>query len=110
MTPDEQLRAGVRPETIRLSVGIEHVDDIIEDLDQALRAVRGARDARCGGVSRHAGRHRTRRTAVPPVANLRERRLRRGSIRDRGKRIEIGLVNNMPDAAVAATERQFARL
>jgi len=45
-----------------------------------------------------------------PVADLRERRTQRGSIRDRGKRIEIGLVNNMPDAAVAATERQFAGL
>jgi O-acetylhomoserine (thiol)-lyase len=28
--------AGVRPETIRLCVGIEHVSDIIEDIDQAL--------------------------------------------------------------------------
>ena len=37
MTPEEQLRAGVRPETIRLSVGIEHVQDILDDLDQALR-------------------------------------------------------------------------
>src|SRR6202789_780294 len=36
MNPEEQLKAGVRPETIRISVGIEHVDDIIEDLDQAL--------------------------------------------------------------------------
>ena len=36
MTPEEQLRAGVRPETIRLSVGIEHVQDILDDLDQAL--------------------------------------------------------------------------
>ena len=36
MSPDEQAAAGVRPETIRLSVGIEHVDDIIADLDQAL--------------------------------------------------------------------------
>src|SRR5450432_805448 len=44
------------------------------------------------------------------VHDIRERRARRGSIRDRGKRIEIGLVNNMPDAAVAATERQFTRL
>ena len=32
----EQRKAGVTPETIRLSVGIEHVDDIIADLDQAL--------------------------------------------------------------------------
>ena len=36
MTAEEQRRAGVTPETIRLSVGIEHVDDIIEDISQAL--------------------------------------------------------------------------
>jgi O-acetylhomoserine (thiol)-lyase len=28
--------AGIQPETIRLSIGIEHVSDIIEDIDQAL--------------------------------------------------------------------------
>ena len=39
MTRDEQRIAGVLPETIRLSVGIEHIDDILEDLDQALAAV-----------------------------------------------------------------------
>jgi O-acetylhomoserine (thiol)-lyase len=38
MTPDEQRRAGVRPETVRLSVGLEHIDDILEDLDRALAA------------------------------------------------------------------------
>jgi O-acetylhomoserine (thiol)-lyase len=38
MAPAEQLKAGVRPETIRLSIGIEHIDDIIADLDQALGA------------------------------------------------------------------------
>lgn len=37
MSADEQLTAGVSPETIRLSVGIEHIDDIVEDLDQALK-------------------------------------------------------------------------
>ena len=36
MKPNEQLKAGVRPEMIRLSVGIEHVDDIVADLDHAL--------------------------------------------------------------------------
>jgi O-acetylhomoserine (thiol)-lyase len=36
MSPQEQLKAGVRPEAIRLSIGIEHSDDIIADLDQAL--------------------------------------------------------------------------
>src|SRR5215471_17011380 len=38
MSAEEQRKAGVRPEMIRLSVGIEHVDDIIADLDQALDA------------------------------------------------------------------------
>ena len=38
MPEAEQRRAGVTPETIRLSVGIEHKDDIIADLDQALAA------------------------------------------------------------------------
>jgi len=37
MSVEEQLKAGVRPETIRLSIGIEHIDDIVADLDQALR-------------------------------------------------------------------------
>jgi O-acetylhomoserine (thiol)-lyase len=36
MPPEVQRRAGVLPETIRVSVGIEHIDDIIADLDQAL--------------------------------------------------------------------------
>ena len=39
MTPEEQRRAGVSAETIRLSVGLEHAQDIIEDLSQALDAV-----------------------------------------------------------------------
>ena len=38
MSPEEQLKAGVKPEMIRISVGIEHVADIIGDLDQALQA------------------------------------------------------------------------
>src|SRR5579872_1054327 len=38
MPEAEQRRAGVLPETIRISVGIEHIDDILEDLDQALHA------------------------------------------------------------------------
>jgi O-acetylhomoserine (thiol)-lyase len=36
MSPEQQRQAGVFPETIRLSIGIEHIDDIIADLDQAL--------------------------------------------------------------------------
>ena len=34
--PDELARAGVSEDLVRLSVGIEHIDDIIADIDQAL--------------------------------------------------------------------------
>ncbi len=40
LTPHEQQKAGVTPEMLRLSVGIEHIDDILADLDQALEAAR----------------------------------------------------------------------
>ena len=40
LTPEEQLAAGVTPETIRLCIGIEHIDDIIEDIEQALAVAR----------------------------------------------------------------------
>jgi O-acetylhomoserine (thiol)-lyase len=36
MKPEEQVRAGASPEAIRISVGIEHIDDILADLEQAL--------------------------------------------------------------------------
>ena len=38
MPAEVQQKAGVHPGTIRLSVGIEHVDDIIDDLGQALES------------------------------------------------------------------------
>ncbi len=38
LSPAEQLETGVTEEYVRLSVGIEDVDDIIADIDQALRA------------------------------------------------------------------------
>jgi len=38
LTPEEQAKTGVTPGYVRLSVGIEHIDDIIGDLDQALKA------------------------------------------------------------------------
>jgi len=36
MSEEEQLKAGVRPDMIRISVGIESIDDILWDIDQAL--------------------------------------------------------------------------
>jgi O-acetylhomoserine (thiol)-lyase len=45
MSPQEQEKAGVRPEMIRLSIGIEHIDDIIADLDQALGAAQSRRSS-----------------------------------------------------------------
>ncbi len=38
LTEDELAKAGVKPEMLRLSIGIEHIDDILADLGQALEA------------------------------------------------------------------------
>jgi O-acetylhomoserine (thiol)-lyase len=48
MSPEEQGKAGVSPEMIRLSIGIEHFDDIIGDLDQALEKAVGTAGKHCG--------------------------------------------------------------
>ena len=40
LSPDEQAASGVSPGYVRLSIGIEHIDDILADLDQALAAAR----------------------------------------------------------------------
>ncbi|WP_188756590.1 bifunctional o-acetylhomoserine/o-acetylserine sulfhydrylase [Microbacterium album] len=42
LTPEQQLTAGVTPGLVRLSVGLENVDDLIADLEQALVAAREA--------------------------------------------------------------------
>ena len=39
LTPEEQLSTGVTPGFVRLSIGIEHVDDIIADIEQALASI-----------------------------------------------------------------------
>jgi O-acetylhomoserine (thiol)-lyase len=39
LDPSQQREAGITPELVRLSVGIEHIEDILADLDQALRAI-----------------------------------------------------------------------
>jgi O-acetylhomoserine (thiol)-lyase len=36
LTPQQQLSAGVSPDFVRLSIGIEDIEDILWDLDQAL--------------------------------------------------------------------------
>jgi len=41
LSPEEQLATGVSDGYVRLSIGIEHIDDILADLDQALSASRG---------------------------------------------------------------------
>jgi O-acetylhomoserine (thiol)-lyase len=41
LTEAEQLATGVTPGYVRLSVGLEHIDDIIADLSQALTAAAG---------------------------------------------------------------------
>jgi O-acetylhomoserine (thiol)-lyase len=38
LSPEELARSGVGEDTVRLCVGIEHIDDLLEDLDRALAA------------------------------------------------------------------------
>jgi O-acetylhomoserine (thiol)-lyase len=45
LDPAEQLATGVSDNYVRLSVGIEHIDDIIADLDQALKTTTGVAKA-----------------------------------------------------------------
>ncbi len=40
LTAEELLNQGIKPNTIRLSIGTEHIDDIIEDLEEAFQAVK----------------------------------------------------------------------
>ena len=39
LSPKELAEAGISPATVRLSIGTEHYEDIINDLDQALNAI-----------------------------------------------------------------------
>src|SRR3546814_12398686 len=48
LTPEEQLATGVTDNYVRLSVGLEHIDDILADLDQALTAARRSEERRVG--------------------------------------------------------------
>jgi len=59
MTAEEQAKAGVLPEMIRLSIGIEHIDDILDDLDQALNAAVPAPVSARPAIAAHGG------TSVP---------------------------------------------
>jgi O-acetylhomoserine (thiol)-lyase len=40
LSPDELEASGVSDDLVRLSIGIEHIDDILEDVDQALAAAK----------------------------------------------------------------------
>ena len=39
LNPEELAKAGVTEGMVRLSIGIEHIDDLLEDLNRALQAV-----------------------------------------------------------------------
>jgi O-acetylhomoserine (thiol)-lyase len=50
LSGDELVAAGVTPDTVRLAIGIEHIDDILADLDQALAAASQFRPVAVGGL------------------------------------------------------------
>ena len=108
MSAEEQTQGRRTPEMIRLSVGIEHVDDIIADLDQALAATRVLIATRCADLQEgwpsdsDNGKPHGLATKPQCIDGGRD-----PAARVRKRPIEIGLVNNMPDGALQLTERQF---
>ena len=111
MSAEQQRMAGVLPETIRLSIGIEHVSDIIEDIDQALAQAAALTASTCCGIEGHRmslvfDKHRLISNLALPPTEIRQA----AAVANRHNAdtvLTIGLVNNMPDAALQATERQF---
>ncbi|WP_317229005.1 bifunctional o-acetylhomoserine/o-acetylserine sulfhydrylase [Clavibacter sp. MX14-G9D] len=55
LTPEQQLTAGVTPGLVRLSVGLESIDDILDDLAAGLRAARAVKDAAIDSSLQGAG-------------------------------------------------------
>ena len=56
MTPELRQEAGITEKIVRLSVGIEHIDDIIEDLDQAIAFAKGKeKQTTCREVAPESG-------------------------------------------------------
>ena len=53
LSEEAQLAGGIKPELVRLSIGLEHIDDIVEDIDQALRGGRLLRQTE--GIFGNAG-------------------------------------------------------
>jgi len=51
LSAQDQVASGVTPELVRISVGIEHIDDIIADLDQAISAATGTRPTAAVGAA-----------------------------------------------------------
>jgi O-acetylhomoserine (thiol)-lyase len=54
----QQLVAGVAPDMVRISVGLEHIDDILWDIDQALATASARRHRARGDLGRRAGSSR----------------------------------------------------
>lgn len=58
LSGDELLEQGIKPNTIRISIGTEHIDDIIADLDQAFEVVvpKETQNSASGGIKNFAAR------------------------------------------------------
>ncbi len=102
MSAQEQEKAGVRPEMIRLSVGIEHIDDILADLDQALAAAQARRSPLLAAECRSAG-------ADDDAVLLDTAQSGPASEVHAANCVTVGLINNMPDAALAGDRAAIHR-
>ncbi|KAI9459016.1 Cys/Met metabolism PLP-dependent enzyme-domain-containing protein [Boletus coccyginus] len=69
LTEEESAEAGVTPNLIRVSVGIEHIDDIIADFEQALKTVPCPLTIPTSKRKRATGKLREQRLTQDPVEN-----------------------------------------
>ena len=77
LTPEQQLTTGVTPGLVRLSVGIENIDDLKADLEAGLAAA-APRTGGCARLTNHVG------TRMPRAAPARGIRVSRGVRRESG--------------------------
>ena len=77
LTPEQQLTAGVTPGLVRLSVGLENIDDLKADLEAGLAAARSVVGGRARLTDRREVRYRAAGHAASAISHLPRRRFRR---------------------------------
>ncbi len=91
LSAEDQLATGVSEGYVRLSIGIEHIDDIVADLDQALKASRGKAAASVESAERSECNQSHARAVDKLGCQSRQRRLERLRMSQSSARASAGM-------------------